>query len=44
MMKVLRAIGRFLAQVPSEGGPPAVGKAGSRTQESTVVPDRPYSL
>ncbi len=45
MMKVLRAIGRFLTQVLSEGGPPVVGRSGTRAVEETmVVHDRANGL
>jgi hypothetical protein len=39
MMKVLRAIGRWLGKVLSEGGPPAVGSSGERMREQSMVQD-----
>jgi hypothetical protein len=37
MMKVLRAIGRWLGKVISEGGPPAIGRDGERSRETSQV-------
>jgi hypothetical protein len=37
MMKVLRAIGRWLGKVMTEGGPPALGGGGERFREQSQV-------
>jgi hypothetical protein len=37
MKNVLRAIGRWLAKVMTEGGPPAMGRGGERFREESTV-------
>ena len=36
MMKVLRAIGRWLGKVMTEGGPPSVGRSGEYFREESM--------
>jgi len=37
VMKALRAIGRFLGKVMTEGGPPAIGSGGELLREQSMV-------